>query len=75
MFYYTDEGKLMAVSVRSGESPDSGTAIPLFEFRTGTNPGFPSYEVAADGKRFLINTVVETEPNAPLSVVVNWMVR
>jgi len=28
--------------------------------------------VTGDGQRFLINTVVETEPNAPLTVVVNW---
>jgi hypothetical protein len=26
----------------------------------------------ADGQRFLINAVVETEPNAPLTEVTNW---
>jgi len=62
----------MAVPVKSGESLNVGTAIPLFEFRAGTNPGFPPYDVAAGGQRFLINAVVETEPNAPLTVVVNW---
>jgi len=30
------------------------------------------FDVTADGQRFLINAVVETEPKAPLTVVVNW---
>jgi len=30
------------------------------------------YAVTANGQRFLINAVVETEPNAPLTVWVNW---
>ena len=34
-------------------------------------PGFLPYAVTTDGQTFLINKVVE-EPNAPLTVVVNW---
>ena len=50
-----------------------GAAVPLFEFRDGTVGAITApYAVTADGQRFLINTVVETEPNAPLTVVVNW---
>jgi len=33
---------------------------------------FPPYAVTAEGQRFLINTIVETEQNAPLTVVTNW---
>jgi hypothetical protein len=33
---------------------------------------FSPYAVTRDGQRFLINAVVDTEPNAPLRVVVNW---
>jgi hypothetical protein len=33
---------------------------------------FAPYAVTADGQRFLINAVVDAEPNAPLTVVVNW---
>ena len=48
-------------------------AVPLFEFRGGTTTtGFAPYAVTGDGQRFLINTIVETEPNAPLTVWVNW---
>ncbi|HEV2664055.1 MAG TPA: protein kinase, partial [Blastocatellia bacterium] len=73
LFYYAGDGKLMAVQVRSGESFEVGAAAPLFEFRAGTLlTNLAPYAVAADGQRFLISAVVETEPNAPLTVVVNW---
>ncbi len=73
LFYYTGDGKLMAAPVRSSESFEAGAAVLLFEFRPGP-VGFSCapYAVTADGQRFLINAVVETEPNAPLTVVVNW---
>jgi Tol biopolymer transport system component len=73
LFYYASDGKLMAAPVRSGENFEAGTPISLFEFRAGTaGQEFAPYAVTADGQRFLINAVVETEPNAPLTVVVNW---
>src|SRR5262245_1582882 len=72
LFYYAADGKLMSASVRSGESLEVGAPVPLFEFRAGTLPGFTPYAVTGDGQRFLINAVVETEPNAPLTVWVNW---
>jgi Tol biopolymer transport system component len=73
LFYYTANGKLMAAPVRSGESFEVGAAVSLFEFRSGTQSAiFAPYAVTADGQRFLINAVVETEPNAPLTVWVNW---
>src|SRR5215510_4812218 len=74
LFYYAGDGKLMVAPVISGESFDTGAASPLFEFRAGTIlfTFLPPYAVTADGQRFLINTVVETEPNAPLTVVANW---
>jgi hypothetical protein len=72
LFYYAGDGKLMAAPVRSGESFEEGAAVSLFEFRAGPPSFFAPYAVTADGQRFLINAVVETEPNAPLTVVVNW---
>jgi Tol biopolymer transport system component len=70
-FYYAADGKLMATEVGIGESFQMGTPVSLFEFRAGTW-GYTPYAVTGDGQRFLINTVVETEPNAPLTVWVNW---
>ena len=59
--------------MRSGENFETDAAVSLFEFRAGTlDATFAPYAVTADGQRFLINAVVETEPNAPLTVVVNW---
>ena len=73
LFYYAGDGKLMAVQVRSGVSFEVGAAAPLFEFRAGTLlTNLAPYAVTADGQRFLINAVVDTEPSAPLTVVVNW---
>ncbi len=72
LFYYAGDGKLMAAAVRSGESFETSAAVSLFEFRAGTVQNFAPYAVTADGQRFLINTVVETEPNAPLTVMQNW---
>ena len=31
-----------------------------------------SYDVSADGKKFLINTKVDDPNTAPLSVILNW---
>jgi hypothetical protein len=72
LFYYAGDGKLMATSVRSGESFDVGAAVSLFEFHAGTTEEYLPYAVTADGQRFLINAVVGMEPNAPLTVWVNW---
>jgi serine/threonine protein kinase/Tol biopolymer transport system component len=74
LFYYAPDGKLMAAPVERAESFEVGAVIALFEFRAGnvlTSTRAP-YAVTADGQRFLINAAVETEPNAPLTVVVNW---
>src|SRR5262249_24567931 len=71
LFYYAGDGKLMAAPVRSGESFETGAAVSLFEFRAGTRTIAAPYAVTRDGQRFLINAAVE-EPNAPLTVVVNW---
>jgi roadblock/LC7 domain-containing protein len=73
LFYYAGDGKLIAAPVRSGESFEVGSAVSLFEFRSGTVQAlYAPYAVTADGQQFLINAIVETEPNAPLTVVVNW---
>ena len=72
LFYHAADGKLMAAQVKIGASFEAGTPAPLFEFRASGNVITPYYDVTRDGQRFLLSTIVETEPNAPLSVVVNW---
>ncbi len=73
LFYYAADGKLMAVPVGSGESFEPGAAVALFEFRSGSSgPATTPYTVTGDGQRFLVNAIVDAEPRAPLTVVVNW---
>ncbi len=73
LFYYSGDGKLMAAPVRSSERFDSSAPVALFEFRAGVAlTRYASYAVTGDGQRFLINEIVDMEPNAPLTVVTNW---
>src|SRR5262249_5425637 len=51
LFYYSGDGKLVAVSAPRGESFETGTANSLFEFRAGALwANIPSYAVTADGQ-------------------------
>ena len=73
LFYYSSDGKLMAVPVESGENFVAGAAVALFEFRTGSSGlAVVPYAVTADGQRFLVNAIVENETAAALTVVSNW---
>jgi dipeptidyl aminopeptidase/acylaminoacyl peptidase len=72
LFYHAPDGKLMAAAVKGGASFEAGMPEALFEFRAGGNLIIPYYDVIKDGQKFLLSTIVETEPNAPLTVVVNW---
>jgi hypothetical protein len=62
----------MAAPVKAGASFESGVVAPLFEFRAGGNLITPYYGVIKDGQRFLLSTIVETDAEAPITVVVNW---
>ena len=75
MFYLAPDGRLMAVDVKSGTGLEAGSPVALFQ----THPRQPisamdffSYDVTADGEKFLVNTRVETSNSAPLSVILNW---
>jgi len=71
IFYLAPDNTLMAAAVNGrGSSFAVGAVRPLFETRaTGARY---SYDVSADGQRFLINTALEQAASAPITVVVNW---
>ncbi len=75
LFYLSAEGKMMAVPVKTGVSFEAGSPVTLFQTRMRqpiSAQDFFSYDVTADGQKFLINTKVD-EPNAaPLSIILNW---
>jgi len=72
LFYQALDGKLMVVEVKPGNNFDASAPAPLFEFRPGGNLITPFYDVTRDGQKFLLSTIVETQPAAPLTVTVNW---
>ena len=71
MFYRSLAGKLMAVSLKmDGNSADVSTPRELFTLPVSTLANLGSqYDVAQDGKRFLIQVAVK---KAPLELITNW---
>jgi Tol biopolymer transport system component len=71
LFYLTAGGELMAVPVKPGiESIETGIPVPLFAMPPGFGEDF-TYDAAADGRRFLVNTIV-SDTSQPIVVVLNW---
>ena len=75
LFYVAADGKMMAAAVTEGVSFEAGSPAALFQ----THRRQPisaqdvfSYDVSADGQRFLIITKVDDAYAAPLSVLLNW---
>ncbi|MGQ0732239.1 MAG: hypothetical protein ACT4QD_01135, partial [Acidobacteriota bacterium] len=73
LFYYSQDGKLMSVDVKSGATFESSRPRSLFEFRNGNGLTFLApYAASKDGQRFLLNTIVDESGGEPLALVVNW---
>jgi serine/threonine protein kinase/Tol biopolymer transport system component len=75
LYYLAPDGKLMAVDVTVGSTFVAGTARPLFQTRRRehiASADLFSYDVSADGQRFLVNTDVGEVTSSPLTVVLNW---
>jgi serine/threonine protein kinase/Tol biopolymer transport system component len=81
LFYIALDGRLMAVSLRMAadrQTVDADAPVPLFPTRVGgAVQGFnrQQYMVSADGKRFLMNMLVEDATTSPISVILNWQKR
>jgi serine/threonine protein kinase/Tol biopolymer transport system component len=77
LFYSTPDDDLMTVAVSFDETgePTTGRATSLFKARftyvTAAGLSRPSYAVAPDASRFLVNIITDTAP-MPFTVVVNW---
>ena len=83
LFFVGGDGKMMAVPVKTGvailteaaATLVDGAPEPLFDVSLAPGPveGRFQYDVAADGQRFVLNTIVGGDTEAPpLNVVVNW---
>ena len=65
----------MAVPVTEGASFQAGSPVALFQAHRRRHVGSRdvfSYDVAADGQRFLTIAKVDEIKAAPLSVLLNW---
>ena len=69
LYFVSSDNKTMAAEIRSaGSSIQVGAIRELFT-RT---PIMAEYEPFADGKRFLINRLIEPTETDPVTIVVNW---
>jgi Tol biopolymer transport system component len=75
LFYLAPDGVLMSANVKEGPTFDADVAKPLFQThrREGiSSVDLFSYDVSADGQRFLVNTDVGEVTSPPLTVVLDW---
>jgi Tol biopolymer transport system component len=77
IFYLSADRRLMAVEVRSESPLTFGDPRPLFPTGiTGAIAISPSsnnsYAVTSDGQQFFVNTTIEQENIAPITIVLNW---
>ena len=73
LYFYSRDGHLMSVDIGNAASFAASAPHTLFEFRSGNGLTFVApYAAAADGQRFLINTIVDESGGAPLTLVINW---
>ena len=74
VFYIAPSGMLMAVEVNGESIFATGTPAPLFQIH-GRAPisstDVFTYDVAKDGKRFLVNRYVKPEHVPPLTILLN----
>jgi Tol biopolymer transport system component len=74
IFYISPSGMLTAVPVNGESTFATGTPAPLFQIH-GRAPisstDVFTYDVAKDGKRFLVNRYVKPEHVAPLTILLN----
>jgi Tol biopolymer transport system component len=74
LFYIAPSGMLMAVPVNAESNFATGTPTPLFQIHgraTISSTDVFTYDVAKDGKRFLVNRYVKPDHVAPLTVLLN----
>jgi len=75
LFYIAADKTLVAVPIESRDSFELGSPLTLFMTRVPSGSltsDRNNYVVSADGKRFLINSLVDEGNKQPITFVVNW---
>jgi len=71
LFYFDRENRLTAVEIKtSGSAFETGASKVLFQFH-GAGP-YRRYDVAPDGKSFLVTTELEEKATPLITLVANW---
>jgi len=63
------------VDVKNSSGFEVGPPVALFPIHLRqplSAMDFFSYDVTADGQKFLVNTKVDSSTSAPLSIILNW---
>jgi Tol biopolymer transport system component len=75
LYYVSQDGKMMAVPVKLSTSFEAGSPVALFQTHRRqpiSSQDVFSYDVSADGQKFLIITKMDEANTAPLSIILNW---
>ena len=72
IFYRSADGVMMNAEIRTGTVVEAGVPRPLFKFGIGTLGN--RFAVSADGKRLLLNEVVQKDASSAgeITLVLNW---
>jgi hypothetical protein len=74
--FYRTGGKVMVVAIEPGPAFRASTPKELFAYMAFTSPGpFGSYDVSADGKRFLMITSGAAEQGAAATPEINFVLE
>jgi len=77
LFYVAADGKLMTVPLKLTATASIGSPQALFDVHiegggTIASGLWHQYDVTADGRRILVNRMVQEAPPSPLMVMLNW---
>jgi eukaryotic-like serine/threonine-protein kinase len=81
LFFIALDDRLMAVPITlpsNSGSAEAGVPVPLFTTRVGgavQSFSRQQYFVSPDGQRFLMNTILESGPPSPITIILNWKPR
>jgi hypothetical protein len=72
LYYLGLDNKMMAIAVHADSTFHADSPAALFEMRPTQTPFSSSFDVSADGQKFLLNTSAVEDGSPPFSLVVNW---
>ena len=72
LFYIAQDGKLMAVPVKTGATFEFGSPLALFQTPVPQTPSSSGYAVSPDG-RFLLRMIPAGSKPPSITIVTNWL--